>query len=142
MFNRNSKFILIFFILLSYNGCKSNNNSDINKTITKGNIVIKVNKKESKEDKILENIGITEHNGKIIIDPKKTKSFLDNLSKTLEKEAKKFESKTKDIDENELGIHISKDKIIIDANKTKSFLENFAKELESVAKDIEKTIDK
>ena len=142
MHNIYSKLILIFFILFSFNGCDGNSKSDTNKTITKSNIVIKVDKKESKEDKILDNIGITEQNGKIIIDPKKTKSFLDNLSKTLEKEAKKFESKTKDIDEDELGIHISKDKIIIDANKTKSFLENFAKELESVAKDIEKTIDK
>jgi len=142
MFSKKFKFILIFGILLSYNGCKSNNNRDINKTITKSNIKTDNPSKVDKEDKILSNIGITEQNGKIIIDPKKTKSFLDNLSKTLEKEAKKFESKTKDIDENELGIHISKDKIVIDANKTKSFLENFAKELESVAKDIKESIDK
>jgi len=142
MHNIYSKIMLIIFILFSSNGCDGNSKNETNKTITKSNIVIKVNKKESKEDKILKKIGITEQNGKIIIDPKKTKSFLDNLSKTLEKEAKKFESKTKDIDEDELGIHISKDKIIIDANKTKSFLENFAKELESVAKDIKESIDK
>jgi len=92
--------------------------------------------------KKISKIGISTQNDKIIIEPKKTKEFFNNLAKTMEKEAKKLKDKTKNINENDIGIHTNSDKITIDTNKTKTFLNNFAKELENVANNIEKSIEK
>ncbi len=96
---------------------------------------------QNKEDKLLHKIGIHTENDKIIIEPKKTKEFLENIAKNLEQDAKKFTKKAKEIKESTLGIKASKDKVIIDLNKTKSFLETFSKEFENIAKDISKNID-
>ena len=132
-------FLIALIILVSYNGCKNNEQSknDIKKTKNEDIVT-----KSGKDDKVLNKIGISTENDKIIIEPKKTKAFFDKLAKTLEKNAKNLEQKTKTIDENDIGISTSKDKITIDLNKTKSFLDSFSKELEKVAKDIQDVIDK
>ena len=132
-----NKFIILL-ILVSFNGCKSQNSDFNSSQITKSN---NNNTLKDNDDKILSKIGISTDKDKIIIEPKKTKAFFDKLTKTLEKEAKKFESKVDKIDKKDIGIEASKDKITIDVNKTSNFLKNFAKELENVAKDIDKVVN-
>ena len=108
-------------------------------------LVVKTNKdieEEKKEEKILNKLGInTTNDGKIVIEPKKTKEFLDGLSKILKKEATELKEKNKGITSEDLGIEANKDKITIDTKKTKNFLEKFSKDLEDMAKDIEKSVD-
>jgi len=132
-------FLIALTVLVSYNGCKNDNKVKNDTLKTKNETTVT---KSSKDDKVLNKIGISTENDKIIIEPKKTKAFFDKLAKTLEKNAKNLEQKTKTIDENDIGISASKDKITIDLNKTKSFLDSFSKELEKVAKDIQDVIDK
>ena len=132
------KFILFIVFLLPLSGCndsneKTNQEKDIN--FTKSNTLIREN--GDSEDKVLNKIGISTQDDKIIIEPKKTKEFFEQMAKTLEKEAKKFESKAKEINISDLGIRSSDTKIVIDVNKTKNFLEKFSKELEGVAKELE-----
>jgi len=131
--------LIAFVILVSYNGCKKDNETKYDTFKTKNKTTVT---KSNKDDKVLNKIGISTEDDKIIIEPKKTKAFFDKLAKTLEKNAKNLEQKTKTIDENDIGISTSKDKITIDLNKTKSFLDSFSKELEKVAKDIQDVIDK
>jgi len=133
--------ISLILLLLLLSGCKSNSQSENNKTLIKSNTSQhKANKKNS-DDKILQKIGISTEDDKIIIEPKKTKAFFDKLTKRLEKDAKKFESKVKKIDEKDIGIEVNRDKITIDVNKTNNFLKKFSKELEGVAKDINKVVN-
>jgi len=129
--------IYISALLIVLNGCNDNNQTNNSKKVKiEQNI-----ENDNKEDKILQKIGISTNNDKIIIEPKKTKEFFDKLTKTLESEAKKFESKIDKIDEKDIGITANKDKITIDINKTTNFLKSFSKELESVAKDINKVVN-
>ena len=132
---------LILVILVSLNGCDQSTQDKNNKSITKSNDKSLKIDKENKKDKILQKIGISTENDKIIIEPKKTKAFFDKLTKILEKKAKKFESKVDQIDEKDIGITANKDKITIDINKTTNFLKSFSKELESVAKDIDNVVN-
>jgi len=95
-----------------------------------------------KEHKILNKLGInTTKDGKIVIEPKKTKEFFKKLAKILTKEGEEFKSKNDNIKGEDIGVKASKDKIIIDTKKTKNFLEKLSKDLENMAKDIEKSVD-
>ncbi len=95
-----------------------------------------------REHKVLNKLGIeTTDDGKIVIEPKKTKEFFEKLSKILIKEGEEFKNKNADLKSEDLGIEASKDKIIIDTKKTKSFLERLSKDLEEMAEDISKEVD-
>jgi len=108
-------------------------------------IVVKTNKEieqEQKEAKILNKLGINATpDGKIVIDPKKTKEFFKNIANVLKQESIEFREKTKDITPQDLGIQTNQDKIIIDTQKSKSFLEKLTQDLEKMTKDIEKSIE-
>ena len=132
---------LILLLLISLNGCKENTQNENNKTPIKNNTITQNKNQKNDDDKILQKIGISTENDKIIIEPKKTKAFFDKLGKTLEHTAKRMKSKVDKIDEKDIGITANKDKITIDVNKTNNFLKSFAKELESVAKDINKVVN-
>jgi len=95
-----------------------------------------------KEHKVLNKLGIeTTQDGKIVIEPKKTKEFFERIAKILAKEGEEFKNKNADLKSEDLGIEASKDKIIIDTKKTKSFLERLSKDLEEMAEDISKEVD-
>ena len=108
-------------------------------------VVLKTNEQiqqQKKDKKILNKLGInTTNDGKIIIEPKKTKEFLENLANILKKEGEEFKKKNRGLNSQDLGIQANKDKIIIDTKKTKNFLEKLSKDLEEMAKDIEKSVD-
>ncbi len=127
--------------LFALNGCKDGSNSAHEKNITESN-KIKLNDTKSNNQKDLSSkIGISAKDGKIVIEPKKTKKFLDDIAKVFEKKAKELKENTKNINENDIGVNINKEKITIDLNKTKNFLEKFSKELENVAKEIDKAVN-
>ena len=134
---------ILAFSLVTFNGCKNDNSgenkSDITNSNTKNETIKIHTKKDDDEKKVLNKIGITTTNdGKIIIEPKKTKEFLENIAKTLEKEAKRIKNENKDIKAKDIGIEANKDKIVIDVNKTEKFLDKLSKDLAKTASELEK----
>jgi len=98
--------------------------------------------KEKKDDKILKKMGIdTTNDGKIVIEPNKTKEFLKNIATIFATEAKKLKDKNSNIKSSDLGIEASRDKIIIDTKKSKKFLEKLSHDLDEMAKDLEKSFE-
>ena len=134
--------IILFLILSSFYGCKLDKSGEIESNFTKSNtnngVIESKSEKNLSDDKVLKKIGISAKDGKIIIEPNKTKKFLESLAKKLESEAKKIGNKVKDINISMMGIKREEDKIVIDINKTHKVLEKFSKELEKVAKELEK----
>ena len=124
---------LIFFI----NGCKEEQKEQ---EVTTQELPKLETKQDRQEKNALNKIGISTEGDKIIIEPKKTKEFLEKIAKSLQKEAIKIEQEAKKIKKDDLGITKEKDKITIDINKTQKVLNKFTKELESVAKSLEKVI--
>ena len=156
-----SYIITTLTILLLFTNCNSSK-QDNNKTVHKSEqkvsnsgfqrveeqknkpVILKSRKKieEDKDElKILNKMGIDKTNdGKIVIEPKKTKEFLNSITKVFESEAKKIKDKNKDLKAEDLGIQMSKDKIIINPKKTEDFLDNLSKDLENIANELDKTI--
>lgn len=95
--------------------------------------------KEVAQNKKLSNVGINIDNNKITIDTDKTKSFFENLGKTLETKITKLtkEIETGIIHQDDAGVHIDKNNINIDLNKTKDFLELWGKKMQSFVKDFD-----
>ncbi len=99
--------------------------------------------KQERQDKaVLDKMGISTDGDRIIIEPKKTKVFLETIAKSLQKEAIKIQQETKKLKSKDLGIHKESDKITIDLNKTEKVLNNFTKELEGIAKSLGKVFNK
>jgi flagellum-specific peptidoglycan hydrolase FlgJ len=136
------KYILILSFLIPLNGCNKKETKVEETNVTNSNNELKLKRKDGdREDKILEKIGISTKDDKIIIEPKKTKEFLEKMANKLKKEAKKIEQKTKEINISQMGIKASDKKIEIDINKTEKFLNKFSKELEDIAKELQKVFD-
>ena len=133
----------IVFSLATFNGCENDNSgekrSDITNSNTKNEPIKIHTQKEEEEKKVLNKIGIsTTNDGKIIIEPKKTKEFLESIAQTLQKEAKRIKEENRGIKAKDIGIEANKDKIVIDVNKTEKFLEKLSKDLEKTASELEK----
>ncbi len=141
--------IYFFILIFSIFGC-GNNSKEVNKTkekiskspIKHTSISIKNEESNKSKDRVLNKLGIQKSSdGKIIIDPKKTKEFLEGMAAIFANEAQKIKNKNKDLTPKDLGVEVNGSKIIIDPQKGKSFLEEFSKELEEVGKDLKKSID-
>ena len=94
------------------------------------------------EDKnILSMLGINIEDEKIDINLKQTKSFFENLQKSLEQKSKKVEQSIKEgkLELDELGIKANKEQITIDLKKGKSFLEELSKKIENFVQDLDKS---
>ncbi|HGZ71105.1 MAG TPA: hypothetical protein ENK74_06855 [Nitratifractor sp.] len=98
-------------------------------------------KQEKENQEVLNNLGISTEGEKIVIDPKKTKAFLEGVATTLQSEAVRIKEEAKKIKSEDLGIHKESDKVIIDINKTKKVLKGFTDQLEDVAKSLENVFD-
>jgi hypothetical protein len=136
-------YIILNLFLVSFNGCNSSKSgekeSDITNSNTKNETIKIHTTKEDEEKKVLNKIGITTTNdGKIIIEPKKTKEFLDKIAKTMKKEAKRIKEENKNLSAEDIGISAKKDKIVIDINKTGKFLDKLSKDLSETANELEK----
>lgn len=136
-------FILSASVFLS--GCKAEQNKKQEENIatqTVPKLETKQQREEvSQEKSTLQKIGISTEGDKIVIEPKKTKAFLEEIAKSLQQEAIEIEQKAKKIKKEDFGIEKNKDKITIDINKTQKILNSFTKELEGVAKSLEKVIN-
>jgi len=147
-------FVLIFITL---NGCKNEeqnntitNNGEKKSEFTKSNTFNEsIQKKEpnqpdtiKKDKSVLNKIGIsTTDDGKIIIEPKKTKELLENIATTLKKEAIRIKENNKNLKSEDLGINKKEDKIIIDTNKTKKFLNKLSNDFSKTAKELGKIFE-
>ena len=137
------KFILLCSFLFTFNGCNNSNSGENKSNITNSNTkneTLKIHtKKDEEEKKVLNKIGITKTNdGKIIIEPKKTKEFLDKIAETMKKETKRIKEKNRNLTSEDIGISANKDKIVIDINKTGMFLDKLSKDLSETANELEK----
>jgi len=89
-------------------------------------------------------LGIVVDDGKIIIDTRQTKAFLQGLSQQMDKGFKRIEKnlrKEQISSPNETGIIITDTSIQVDFNQTKNFMEKWIKSMESVAKEIDHTME-
>ena len=93
------------------------------------------------EKNILSLLGINIEDEKIDIDLKQTKSFFENLQKSLEEKSKKLEQNIKEgkIDFQEAGLKVDKEKITIDLKQTKNFFEELSKKVENFVQDLDKS---
>jgi len=144
---KNYVFVIFFLALTAFSGCNNNNSGEKGDNIIKSNIKnepIKIHtQKENDEKKTLNKIGITTtDDGKIIIEPKKTKEFFKKIANTLKKEAKRIKDNNKDINANDIGISSNKEKIVIDVNKTEKFFDKLSKDILKSAEELEKVFDK
>ena len=130
--------ILILFTIIFTNACEKD------KKVQEESVesLPQLQTKQERQDKaVLDKMGISTDGDKIIIEPKKTKVFLEKMAKSLQEEAIKIERETKKIKSDDLGIHKESDKITIDLNKTEKVLNNFTKELESITKSLGKVFN-
>lgn len=138
---------LILFTLLTLifaNGCKKEDHKDMQnqESLEPLQTQGQPNKQEKKNQEVLNNLGISTEDEKIVIDPKKTKAFLEGVANTLQGEAVRIKEEAKKIKSEDLGIHKESDKVIIDINKTKKVLKGFTDQLEDVAKSLGEAINK
>jgi hypothetical protein len=101
------------------------------------------NKEQVEEEKkLLKKMGIYIDDGKIAIDANKTRSFIENLVKSLEKGIDTGAKKAAKIapKEEDLGIRVENEKVEIDLNKTKNFMMRWMKAIATFAKELNSTL--
>jgi hypothetical protein len=95
------------------------------------------------EQKLLKKMGIEITGSKISIDANKTRTFLEQFTKTIEKGLenglKKAEKKMPK--EDDLGVVIEDEKIEIDLNKTKGFMKKWIDVIGTFAKELDKSVE-
>ena len=96
-------------------------------------------KDSSKEENLLELLGIKLEDGKLEIDTNQTKEFFENLQKSIEKKAEDLSSGNINLEN--VGIKVKDEKIEVDLNKTKSLLDNIAKKAKNFVDILDKTIN-
>ncbi len=102
---------------------------------------VDTNPKEKKM--ILESLGISVDDEKIIIDTKQTKDFFHTIGEKLKESAYKIEESLRNErveSSDETGITITETTMHIDLNKTKNFMEKWVKSMESVVEELNRTM--
>ena len=96
-------------------------------------------KLEAQKHTKLNQMGVDMHNGTIIIDTNKTKSFFDALNQKMEIQMKKISDDLQKgiIDAKEEGVQINNEHITIDLNKTRNLLEIWGQKIQSFAKEFD-----
>jgi len=128
----------IFIVLLLLIGCQGDENL-IKEKSNKSELTEKeATTKQDKNDtsSLLNELGLSFEQDKIIIDINKTGQFFETLEGSLEE-------KIANVDLNitrDAGIIISDDKVSVDLNKTKKLLDNVSSFFETVINDINRSI--
>ncbi len=142
--------ITILILLFAFLGCQNKEDQSIHDAkvaeAAKAELLaelktkekIRIEKEAKKNDK-LSKIGISINNGSITLDTNKTKTFFQNIGKTIENKLNTF---SKDInkgiiDGQNTGVEINNNNINIDLNKTKDFLNSWTKQMQEFAKGID-----
>jgi hypothetical protein len=132
-------FIVIFLFILF--GCS---NSD--KTTRKKEAVeeVSIEKNQSIEETVLQEMGFEFKDKKIIIDFNKTNNFFLSIGEKLDEKAKNIEKKIENADINitrDAGVVVTDERVSIDLNSTKNLLNDISKLFEGVILDINRTIN-
>lgn len=91
-------------------------------------------KKEKEQNSSLYKFGITKEGSRITIDTNKTKTYFDEVAKTLSAQVNQFANEVKHGD---AGIEADKSQITIDVNKTGRFLDNWAQKMQNFAEELD-----
>ena len=128
----------IFIILLLFMGCQNDENL-IKEKSSKSELTEKeATAKQDKNDtsSLLNELGLSFEQDKIIIDINKTGHFFETLEGN-------FEDKIANVDLNitrDAGVIISDDEVSVDLNKTKKLLDNVSSFFETLINDINRSI--
>ncbi len=144
------KYILLSLILLfSLSGCQDKKEDqaqhdakiaqEARAQLLKEQAEAKKKQEELAKDNKYSKIGITQKDGKIIIDTNKTKSYFKDLAHQMKT---KMDQMSKDLEKGiiknkEAGIEMDETHINIDLNKTKTFLETWGKKMQGFVKEID-----
>jgi len=102
----------------------------------------------SKPSSPLKRLGIEVQDGRIIIDPKRTRGFFEELERKLGGGASPAsapsparDSSGKVIEVQEMGIHVGEDRIEIDLNRTRNVMKMWADSLKQIGEELEKALE-
>lgn len=97
---------------------------------------LKEDEARAKEPSLMNNLGVSMDDGKLIIDTNKTKNFFSDIGKKLSTADKELKEGNLTITK-EAGVEITKESMSIDFNKTETFLESFGKKIEIFSKEFD-----
>jgi len=128
----------IFIILLFFIGCQSDENLIKEKSskseLTEKEVAVKQDKNDTSS--LLNELGLSFEQDKIIIDINKTGHFFETLEGSLEERVANVDLNiTRDA-----GVVISDDEVSVDLNKTKKLLDNVSSFFETLINDINRSI--
>jgi len=93
-------------------------------------------KEREKEPSLMNDLGVSMNDGKLIIDTNKTKNFFGDISKKLSTTDRELKEGNLTITK-EAGVEITKERMSIDFNKTETFLESLGKKIETFSKEFD-----
>lgn len=144
--------LLILILLLTLTGCQNKKNDAKAQTEHDAQVAAQAKaevraeyeakqatqkaKIEAQKHTKLNQMGVDIHDGTIVIDTNKTKSFFDTLNQKMETQMKKNLQKGI-IGAKEEGVEVNNERITIDLNKTKNLLEIWGKKIQSFAKEFD-----
>ncbi|MEA3455485.1 MAG: hypothetical protein U9R26_03155 [Campylobacterota bacterium] len=97
----------------------------------------KLAEERAKNPSMMNKMGVTMQDGKLIIDTNKTKEFFWALEKNLDGIDRELQKGNLTVMK-PAGIEVTKDKVSIDLNKSKSFFDSWGKQMEFFAKEFDK----
>ncbi|NEW60624.1 hypothetical protein GSY74_04950 [Sulfurovum sp. bin170] len=130
--------VIFLFMVLS---CSNSDETTTKEVITEK---ISIEKNQTIEETVLQEMGFNFENEKIIIDFNKTNNFFLNMEKKLDEKAKEIEKKIQSADINvtrDVGVVITDEKLSIDLNSTKNLLNDISELFEEIILDINRTIN-
>jgi hypothetical protein len=135
------KTILIYVLLFIFSACSDTDKSPIKEEVKEKTTI---EKKQTIEETLLQEMGFAFKDEKIIIDFNKTNNFFLNMEKKLDEKANEIEKKIQNADINltrDSGVVVTDDKFSIDLNSSKHLLNDISELFEEIILDINRTIN-
>jgi hypothetical protein len=136
-----SKIVFIIIFLFTILGCSNSDKTTIKKEAVEE---ISIEKNQSIEETVLQEMGFEFKDKKIIIDFNKTNNFFLSIGEKLDEKAKNIEKKIENADINitrDAGVVVTDERVSIDLNSTKNLLNDISKLFEGIILDINRTIN-
>ena len=140
MFKYIKIYSIIVFLFITL-GCSSSDESTIKKEVKEK---VSIEKSQTIEETVLQEMGFDFRGEKLIIDFNKTNNFFFNMEKRLDEKAEEIEKKIKSADINltrDSGVVFTEDKFTVDLNSSKNLLNDISKLFEEIILDINRTIN-
>ena len=96
---------------------------------------------QSNEPSLINKMGMSMEDGKIIFDTNKAKTFFQNLQSKMDNTSRELDRELKEGNLTvtvPMGIEVKKEKVTVDVNKTRSFFENWGEKMASFAKEFDR----